>query len=271
MRDERFRRFRPFRDFARSRKAETALAARFFSRFRDFDGKSKSADGRIQGHPRRRLFGGLVNATPLTGARFFRDFEIPFSTKTESRNLRVQSFGGARRRSTGNLCFVLPHPPTQLDTSRVFEISTKSGRWGQPNPGRCPRPRRSGGIVSASLALRCPVGTLLLGRRYPGCGAVRAEAAARQSSASLCSVSRYVWFRGVSTFPDFTRSRTSDVSSLVAARAARLLPGRRGPGRDAIRAGTAARQPSACLCRVSKLRRLRDCSTSSDFTRSRTA
>ena len=96
MRDERFRRFRPFRDFARSRKAETALAARFFSRFRDFDGKSKSADGRIQGHPRRRLFGGLVNATPLTGARFFRDFEIPFSTKTQSRNLRVQSFGGAR-------------------------------------------------------------------------------------------------------------------------------------------------------------------------------
>ena len=92
MRDERFRRFRPFRDFARSRKAETALAARFFSRFRDFDGKSKSADGRIQGHPRRRLFGGLVNATPLTGARFFRDFEIPFSTKTESRNLRVQNF-----------------------------------------------------------------------------------------------------------------------------------------------------------------------------------
>ena len=96
MAGNRFRRFRPFRGFARSRKAETALAARFFSRFRDFDGKSKSADGRIQGHPRRRLFGGLVNATPLTGARFFRDFEIPFSTKTQSRNLRVQSFGGAR-------------------------------------------------------------------------------------------------------------------------------------------------------------------------------
>ena len=106
MGDERFRRFRPFRDFARSRKAETALAARFFSRFRDFDGKSKSADGRIQGHPRRRLFGGLVNATPTTGARFFRDFEIPFSTKTESRNLRAQNFVGARRRSTGNHCFV---------------------------------------------------------------------------------------------------------------------------------------------------------------------
>ena len=96
MRGERFRRFRPFRDFARSRRAETALAARFFSRFRDFDRKSKSTDGRIQEHPRRRLFGGLVNATPLTGARFFRDFEIPFSTKTQSRNLRVQSFGGAR-------------------------------------------------------------------------------------------------------------------------------------------------------------------------------
>ena len=111
MRDERFRRFRPFRDFARSRKAETALAARFFSRFRDFDGKSKSADGRIQGHPRRRLFGGLVIATPTTGARFFRDSEIPSSTKTESRNLRVQSFVGARSRSTGNLCFVLSRPP----------------------------------------------------------------------------------------------------------------------------------------------------------------
>ena len=51
---------------------------------------------------------------------------------------------------------------------------------------------------------------------------------------------------------------SSDVSSLVAARAARLLPGRRRPGRDAIRAGTAARQPSACICRVSILRRFRD-------------
>ena len=96
MREKRFRRFRPFRGFARSRKAETALAARFFSRFRDFDGESKPADGRIQGHPRRRLFGSLVIATPATGVRFFRDFEIPFSTKTESRNLRVQSFVGAR-------------------------------------------------------------------------------------------------------------------------------------------------------------------------------
>ena len=92
MREKRFRRFRPFRGFARSRKAETALAARFFSRFRDFDGESKPADGRIQGHPRRRLFGSLVIATPATGVRFFRDFEIPFSTKTESRNLRVRNF-----------------------------------------------------------------------------------------------------------------------------------------------------------------------------------
>ena len=102
MAGNRFRRFRPFRGFARSRKAETALAARFFSRFRDFDGESKPADGRIQGHPRRRLFGSLVIATPANGVRFFRDFEIPFSTKTESRNLRAQNFVRARRRSTGN-------------------------------------------------------------------------------------------------------------------------------------------------------------------------
>ena len=188
-------------------------------------------------------------------------FEISRSRFRRKRNLEISASRVSAGREDGRLetsvsyCLI---PPTQHDTFRVFEISTKSGRWGQPNPGRCPRPRRSGGIVSASLALRCPVGTLWLGRRYPGCGAVRTEAAARQSSASLRSVSRYVWFRGVSTFPDFTRSRTSDVSSLVAARAARLLPGRRGPGREAIRAGTAARLPSACACRVSKLRRFPD-------------
>ena len=55
MRDERFRRFRPFRDFARSRKAETALAARFFSRFRDFDGKLRfgAAESAEVSPPRR--------------------------------------------------------------------------------------------------------------------------------------------------------------------------------------------------------------------------
>ena len=124
MRDERFRRFRPFRDFARSRKAETALATRFFSRFRHFDGKSESAAGRIQGHPRRRLFGGLVNATPLTGARFFRDFEIPFSTKTQSRNLRVQSFGGAR--NSGRLRGELG--PTGSPRIRIRRTISKSAK-----------------------------------------------------------------------------------------------------------------------------------------------
>ena len=100
MRDERFRRFRPFRDFARSRKAETALAARFFSRFRDFDGKSKSADGRIQGHPRRRLFGGLVNATPLAGARFF---EISRSRFRRKRNLEISASRVSAGREDGRL------------------------------------------------------------------------------------------------------------------------------------------------------------------------
>ena len=85
---------------------------------------------------------------------------------------------------------VQPHPPTQLYTLRDFEISTKRRRWGQPNPGRCPRPGRFSGIVSAFLSRRCPVGTLLLGNRAPGRGAVRAETATREPSASPCSVSR---------------------------------------------------------------------------------
>ena len=86
--------------------------------------------------------------------------------------------------------YAISYSLTPPRSSVLLEISTKSRRRGQPNPSRFPGPRRFGGIVSAFLTLRCPVGTLLLGSRKPGRGAVRAKTATREPGTSPCSVSR---------------------------------------------------------------------------------
>ena len=101
----------------------------------------------------------------------------------------------------------LDQPDPARRNSIFFEMSTKGKSWERPNPGRVSGPRCFGGIVSCLLAGRCPGCPLLLGKRWPGRDAIRAETATRQPSASLRSVSNLRRFRDVSTFPDFAKSR----------------------------------------------------------------
>ena len=135
MRDERFRRFRPFRDFARSRKAETALAARFFSRFR----REVEVSGRA--HP------GASPATPLWRARkcdaphwgpFFSRFRDPvFDENAISKSPRPEFRRGAKLWPTpwGIRLYGISEDP---DTSNNLEISkmSKRGREKHGRPGR---------------------------------------------------------------------------------------------------------------------------------------